>query len=55
MMDRGDIIPTRNFSALVKEKIPLFFIAAVDAMITMVAEHKASPAELALHFFHPVG
>jgi len=36
------IIPARSFSALVKEKIPLFAICAVDALITMVAQHAGS-------------
>ena len=29
----------RSFRALAKEKIPLFFICAVDAVITMIAQH----------------
>ena len=37
--DAADVIPPRSFSALVKEKIPLFVIAAVDALLTMVAQH----------------
>jgi tetratricopeptide (TPR) repeat protein len=43
-LNQDDIIPPRNLVALLVEKIPLFCIAAADAMLTMVAEHKASPA-----------
>jgi protein O-mannosyl-transferase len=32
-------IPAQSFGTLLKEKIPLFFICAVDAFITMVAQH----------------
>ena len=40
----ADSIPLRRFSALVKEKIPLLVIAAVDSVLTMVAEHKTTSA-----------
>ncbi len=33
------LYPARSFTALLKEKIPLFFICAVDAVITMIAQH----------------
>ena len=38
MVDRTEVYPLRSFSALVKEKVPLFAIAAVDALLTMVAQ-----------------
>ncbi len=37
-----EVIPARGFAALVKEKIPLFAICAVDAAITLIAQHAAS-------------
>ncbi len=43
-LNQEDIIPTRNFLALLVEKIPLFCIAAADAVLTMFAEHKESSA-----------
>ena len=42
-MANGEIIPAKHFSALVKEKTTLFVIAAADAVMTVVAENKASP------------
>jgi protein O-mannosyl-transferase len=41
----SDIVSRESFPALVREKIPLFIIAAADAVITMFAEHKASPKD----------
>jgi len=35
-------IPSRSLRALVKEKLPLFFICLVDAAITLIAQHAAS-------------
>ena len=32
-----------SFGALLREKVPLFIIAAVDAVLTVIAAHKASP------------
>ena len=40
-------ISARSFSALLKEKIPLFFICVVDAIITMVAQHVGPPGSWA--------
>ena len=40
-------IPARSFSALLKEKIPLFFICFVDAVITVVAQHVGPPGKWA--------
>jgi len=37
-----ELFPARSFSTLVKEKIPLFFIGAVDAVLTMIAQHAGS-------------
>ncbi len=37
--------PARTVPALIKEKIPLFIVAAIDAVITMFAEHKAVPED----------
>ena len=37
-------MPPRSFAALLKEKIPLFFICVVDAAITMIAQHAGSGA-----------
>ncbi len=38
----GETIPARSFAALVKEKIPLFAICVLDAVITLIAQHAAS-------------
>ncbi len=38
-----EVFPPRTFSALVKEKVPLFVIAAVDAVLTVVAQHVPGP------------
>ena len=35
----AEVFPQRSFPALIKEKIPLFVIAAVDAVLTMMAQH----------------
>ena len=47
-------MPPRSFAALLKEKIPLFFICVVDAAITMIAQHAGSgavgPYTLAVRF-----
>jgi tetratricopeptide (TPR) repeat protein len=40
----AEVTPAMSFSALVKEKAPLFAICAVDALITMVAQHAGSGA-----------
>jgi tetratricopeptide (TPR) repeat protein len=41
----AEIASPRSLPALLKEKVPLFAIAAADAVITMFAEHKASPED----------
>ena len=38
----ADVIPPRTSAVLVREKIPLFAIAALDVMLTMVAQHVSS-------------
>jgi protein O-mannosyl-transferase len=43
----AEVIPARSFSELLKEKIPLFFICAVDALITIVAQHVGPPGSWA--------
>jgi protein O-mannosyl-transferase len=35
----AEVFPPRSFPALIEEKIPLFVIAAVDAVLTMMAQH----------------
>ncbi len=46
------VFAPRSFAALLREKLPLFFICAVDAVITMIAQHaglgQAGPFSLAL-------
>jgi tetratricopeptide (TPR) repeat protein len=37
----GEVLPAKRFPALLTEKIPLFFIAGVDALLTMRAQHAA--------------
>ncbi|MFZ0792579.1 MAG: tetratricopeptide repeat protein, partial [Candidatus Korobacteraceae bacterium] len=37
----GEVFPPKRFSALLTEKIPLFVIAGVDALLTMRAQHAA--------------
>ena len=51
----AEVFPQRSFAALIKEKIPLFVIAAVDAVLTMVAQRVVGggqkwPYTLAIRF-----
>ena len=41
----SEVIPPRSFAALIKEKIPLFAIAVVDVMLTLVAQHVAGSSQ----------
>jgi hypothetical protein len=41
----SDGVPRKTFPVLLKEKTFLFLIALVYAVVTMVAEHKASPTD----------
>jgi protein O-mannosyl-transferase len=45
----------RQLSALITEKIPLFIIAACDAVVTLLAEHKAAPKDWPYTFSIRVG
>ena len=52
---RAALPPPRSFLALLIEKIPLFVIAAVNAVITMIAEQKAAPGDWPFTFSIRVG
>jgi len=46
-----DVFSARSLAALVKEKIPLFFICIVDAILTMVAQHAGTGSAGVYTFF----
>jgi protein O-mannosyl-transferase len=51
----GERIPPRSFSELVKEKVPLFFICAASAIITMKAQGVGRPQQWPYSFWIRAG